>query len=75
MTSDRKTAAHIPAPRSLGLVAGLLMAELIDACEKGQDHDADPVKVTCPKTGVTLNAGFYSRNREINRESSFSVLG
>ncbi len=51
------------------------MAELIDACENGQDHDEEPVKVTCPITGLVLNAGFYSRNREINKNSSFLVLG
>jgi len=58
-----------------GSMAGLLMAELIDACEHGHDHDADPVKVECPNTGRTLDGGFYSRNREINKDSSFSVLG
>ena len=58
-----------------GPVAGLLMAELIDACEKEQDHDEKPVKVQCPITGFVLDAGFYSRNREINEDSSFSVLG
>ncbi len=56
-------------------VVGHLMAELIDACEKGHDHDADPVQVKVPYTGVVLNAGFYSRNREINPNSSFSVNG
>jgi sarcosine oxidase subunit beta len=54
---------------------GHLMAELIDACENGHDHDADPVQVKMPYTGVVLNAGFYSRNREINPNSSFSVNG
>ena len=58
-----------------GPMAGLLMAELIDACEKGKDHDSDPVQVKCPITGFTLNVGFYSRNREVNKNSSFSVLG
>lgn len=58
-----------------GPMAGLLMAELIDACEKGQDHDEVPVQVKCPITGWVLNAGFYSRNREINEDSSFSVMG
>jgi len=58
-----------------GPMAGLLMAELIDACEHGHDHDADPVTVECPITGFPLNAGFYSRNREIVEDSSFSVLG
>jgi len=54
---------------------GHLMAELIDACENGYDHEADPVQVKMPYTGVVLNAGFYSRNREINPNSSFSVNG
>ncbi|MGH2594910.1 MAG: NAD(P)/FAD-dependent oxidoreductase [Actinomycetota bacterium] len=54
---------------------GHLMAELIDACENGHDHDADAVQVKMPYTGVVLNAGFYSRNREINPNSSFSVNG
>ena len=55
--------------------AGYLMAELIDACENGHDHDSDPVQVKCRYTGHVLNARFYSRRREINEESSFSVLG
>jgi sarcosine oxidase subunit beta len=56
-------------------VVGHLMAELIDACENGQNHDVDPVQVKTHYTGLTLNAGFYSRNREINKNSSFSVNG
>ncbi len=56
-------------------VAGLLMAELIAACEAGHDHDATPVEVTLPHTGHRASIGFYSRLREINAESSFSVLG
>ncbi len=58
-----------------GPMAGLLMAELIAACERGHDHDSDPVKITCPKIGVVINSGCYSRNRKINEDSSFSVLG
>jgi len=56
-------------------VAGHCMAELIDACEKGHDHDANPLKVKTIYTGLELNMGFYSRNREINPNSSFSVNG
>jgi sarcosine oxidase subunit beta len=56
-------------------VVGHLMAELIDACENGQDHDGSPVQVKVPYSGVVLDAGFYSRNREINPNSSFSVNG
>jgi len=56
-------------------VAGLMMAELIMACEDGRDHDTDPVVFHMKHTGRNLNVGFYSRKREINPESSFSVLG
>ena len=52
-----------------------LMAELIDAVENGHDHDADPVKVKARYTGVELDMAFYSRLREINPNSSFSVNG
>ena len=54
---------------------GHLMATLIDAVEKGRNHDHDPVQVKMPYTGVVLNAGFYSRLREVNEESSLTVLG
>lgn len=56
-------------------MVGQMMAELIAACEAGHDHDTDPVKVLGPYTGVTLDVGFYSRSREVNRDSSLSVLG
>ena len=56
-------------------MVGRLMAELIAACEAGHDHDRDPVQARAPYTGLTLDVGFYSRNREVNRDSSFSVLG
>jgi sarcosine oxidase subunit beta len=56
-------------------VVGRLMAKLIDSCENGHDHDRDPVKITGKYTGHILNAGFYSRLREIHSQSSFSVVG
>jgi sarcosine oxidase, subunit beta len=56
-------------------VVGHLMAELIDRVEHGHDHDQDPVKVKARYTGVELDGGFYSRLREINPDSSFSVNG
>jgi sarcosine oxidase subunit beta len=58
-----------------GPMAGLMMTELIAACEDGRDHDRDPVSVQGPYTGRSLDVGFYSRNREINTETSLSVLG
>jgi sarcosine oxidase subunit beta len=56
-------------------VAGELMAELIDKVENGHDHDADPVTITGRYTGHEMSGGFYSRLREINEGSSFSVKG
>ena len=51
------------------------MAELITAVESGHDHDAESVKVNGRYTGLEMDLGFYSRNREINPNSSFSVNG
>jgi sarcosine oxidase subunit beta len=56
-------------------VVGLMMSRLITACESGQDHDAEPVTWTTPITKLDVNLGHYSRRREINRDSTFSVLG
>lgn len=51
------------------------MAELIVAVEAGRDHESDPVTVRGPYTGAEFDLGFFSRNRPINRHSSFSVNG
>ena len=56
-------------------VAGHLMAELIEAVEGGRDHDADPLTIPGRYTGLELNIGFFSRNREVNADSSMSVHG
>lgn len=56
-------------------VAGYVMGELIHAIENGHDHDSDPVQVETPYKKFKLNMGFYSRLREINENSSFSVNG
>ena len=56
-------------------VAGQLMADLIEACEAGRDHDAAPLEVALRSTGQTVDLGCFSRRREINPDSSFSVLG
>ena len=56
-------------------IAAHCMVQLIEAVEAGHDHDVDPVKVTMPRTGLELDLGVFGRNREINQESSFSVLG
>ena len=56
-------------------LAGVLMAELILACEAGHDHDREPLTHTGRYTGFEIDLGFFSRLRAVNRESSFSVLG
>ena len=56
-------------------VAAHCLAELITAVEAGHDHDADPVKVAGRYTGLEIDMGAFSRNREINENSSFSVNG
>jgi sarcosine oxidase subunit beta len=56
-------------------VVGHAMAELIDRVEHGHDHDAEPISVRARYTGVDLDLGFYSRLREVNENSSFSVNG
>lgn len=58
-----------------GPVAGMMMADLIEKCENRHDHDTDPVKYTLPILGLTMDLGFFSRLREINPDSSFSVNG
>jgi sarcosine oxidase, subunit beta len=56
-------------------IAAYCLTKLIQEVEAGHDHDSDPVKVTMPYTGLELDMGVFSRNREINENSSFSVLG
>jgi sarcosine oxidase, subunit beta len=54
---------------------GSLMAELITRVEGGHDHDRDPVRFRCPTTRHEVNLGAFSRRRDINTESSGTVLG
>jgi hypothetical protein len=42
---------------------------------RGRDHDRDPLPFHLPRANHTISLGFFSRLREINPESSFSVLG
>jgi len=58
-----------------GPTAGKMMATLIEACENGHDHDASPVSFELEHLKRTIDLGFCSRNRKINENSSFSVIG
>ena len=55
--------------------AAQMMGDLIEAVEAGHDHDSDPLVVKGRYSGVELDIGFFSRNREINPNSSMSVHG
>ena len=56
-------------------VAGAMMAYLIEKVEAGHDHDNDPIQYPLRYVKRHLNLGSFSRLREINLESSFSVIG
>ena len=56
-------------------VAGALMAHLIEKVAAGHDHDRDPVQYPLKYVKRRLNLGSFSRLRDINRNSSFSVIG
>jgi len=56
-------------------VVGAFMADLVQYCESGRDHDKEPLQYRMNYIDYTLDIGFFSRNREINAESSFSVIG
>ena len=55
-------------------VVGCMMAQLIDECQNGRDHDSDPVQFKLVHTDRTVDMGFYRRNREIT-QTSFTVAG
>ena len=56
-------------------VVGKMMAKIIKKCQAGHDHDVDPLVFHLAHLDWDVNLKFYSRLREINTESSFSVLG
>jgi sarcosine oxidase subunit beta len=58
-----------------GPVVGRLMAEIIEACEKGHDHDGNPIRLEFNHIDFMLNIGIFSRLREVIEDSTFSVLG
>ena len=56
-------------------IAGAIMAELIERCESGHDHDREPVQFRLRELDRVIDLGFFSRRRSHNADSSFSVLG
>nr|WP_047165564.1 FAD-dependent oxidoreductase [Sphingomonas sp. Y57] len=56
-------------------VVGQMMAELIAYCGNGGDHDREPLQFHLKHVDRDISLGFFSRNRPIHADSSFSVLG
>ncbi|MFT5052061.1 MAG: sarcosine oxidase subunit beta [Chlamydiales bacterium] len=55
-------------------VIGSVMAQLIQTCEGGHDHDARPLQVKLPGTGFEIDLGFFSRHRGAHT-STGTVIG
>lgn len=53
--------------------AGLMMSQLVQYCENGNDHDRHPLICELPNTGSSIDLSFYSRLREPH-EGSLSVM-
>jgi glycine/D-amino acid oxidase-like deaminating enzyme len=58
-----------------GPVIGHCMAELITKVEAGHDHDREPVTVTGPHRGLSIDLGTFSRHRHVDTNSNRGVLG
>lgn len=56
-------------------IVGEMMANMIEAGLEGRNQDTDPIDFHLKYINRTVNTGFYSRLREVNKNSSFSVLG
>lgn len=55
-------------------VLGMLMAEIIEACQGGADIDRNPVRLDLPRIGTSIDAQFLSRLRG-QIETSGTVIG
>lgn len=55
-------------------MAGRFMAALVEASERGIDHDTTPIKVVGPHTGQPIDLGAFSRLRD-RAVTSGSVMG
>ncbi|MCP5072722.1 MAG: FAD-binding oxidoreductase [Rhodobacteraceae bacterium] len=56
-------------------VAAKAMVQLIDACEAGHDHDKLSTRYQLEHVDHMIDLATFSRKREVNQDSSFSVLG
>ncbi len=56
-------------------IAGEMMAEIIESTQNGNNQDSNPIDFHLKYIDRAVTSGFYSRLREVNQDSSFSVLG
>ena len=56
-------------------VVGEMMAELIEYCRAGGDHDRSPLEFRLRTIDRSISLAFCSRKRPVHAQSSFSVLG
>jgi hypothetical protein len=45
-------------------LAGQFIRALVDAADRGTDHDAEPVQFVGRRTGRAINVGAFSRHRD-----------
>jgi len=55
-------------------VLGSLMAQIIEACEAGEDTDKRPIQLALPRAGVSVDTRFLSRLRG-RMQSTGTVIG
>ena len=55
-------------------LVGQILCDLVDACEAGHDHDADPVITNCHRIGRPLDLGAFSRLRSMTATTG-TVMG
>ncbi len=55
-------------------VIGEIMATIVDGCQSGHDHDAEPLTLHCGRSGFKIDLGEFSRLREPVATSG-TVLG
>ncbi len=56
-------------------LVGTYLRALVEAAESGDDHDAHPVRLRLPRSGVEVDLGTFSRLRSATSHSTFSVMG
>ncbi len=56
-------------------VVGGMMAHMIEKIENGYDHDKSPIQYKLPLLDITIDTSVFHRNRDVNQNSSFSVIG